>query len=298
LKKLKHLLEYLAYVIIETLVAYSPEKLLTPFSKFLAWLGYKVFKFRQEVALNNLKIAFPEKNKQERFAIAYKSFQHFMLLAMEFMKLSRWDVDKVESMIEIDEKGEIIDYFQNNKGGIVVSGHFGNWELAIAFMSKKYVSFAGIQTEQRNKWINKKTVDLREKWGMKIIYKQGAVRESIKLLNQGLWIAILGDQDGGRKGLFIPFFEKPASTPSGPALLKAKSKKPMVFAYCVRIAPFKYRGIVIPINYIEKQQLKPDLLNITALFTKELEKAIRQYPEQYLWMHRRWKTPYTKPSRG
>ena len=294
LKKLQHVVEYIVYLTIETFVAYLPEQVLIPFSKFLAWLGFKVFKFRHEVALNNLQIAFPEKNSLERFTIAYKSFQHFMLLAMEFMKLSRWTIDKVESMIEVDGKSEIIEYFQKNKSGILVSGHFGNWELAIALLSKKYVPFAGIQTEQRNKWINKKTVDLREKWGMKIIYKKGAVRESLKMLNQERWIAILGDQDGGKRGLFVPFFGKLASTPPGPALLKIKSKKPMIFAYCVRIAPFKYKGVVIPITFSEEQELKTDLLRVTTLFTQELENAIRKYPEQYLWIHRRWKTPYQK----
>lgn len=293
MKKIQYFLEYIAYRMIEAFAAYMPEKALIPFSKALAWLGFKVIKFRQEVALSNLHIAFPEKSEAERYEIAYRSVQHFVLLFLEFMKLIRWTPERLREMIHIDNEETSVEFVERHKRAILVSGHFGSWEVAVAMLSKIWRPCAVIQTRQKNVRIDRRMADLRRKWNMEIIYKRGGVQGSLRALNNNKLVVLLGDQDGGRRGIFVPFFGKMASAPPGAALLRIRSKAPIVFAYCLRTAPFRYRSGLIPLEIDDNFEMsRENLHTITHAYTKVLEDFVRQYPEQYLWMHRRWKTPF------
>jgi KDO2-lipid IV(A) lauroyltransferase len=135
----------------------------------------------------------------------------------------------------------------------------------------------------------------RKRWGVDIIYSQGAVKNSLKALEQNRMVGLLGDQDGGANGIFVPFFGKMASSPAGPAVLRVKSRAPIAFAYTIRIDKFKFRMGIEPLNIDNNFELTDEnLKSITRAYLEILEKYIRQYPEQYFWMHRRWKTPYDK----
>lgn len=293
-KKTQHRVEYIAFRIIEKTIQSLPGFVLKLFADIIAFIGFKVIKYRREVALENLANAFPEKSPQDRFQIAYGSYRHFALVILEFMKLASWTPEQLEEMIDIERTKEVEDMLAETrgKGAVLVSGHFGNWEMAIAYLASRFFEGASIiQLRQKNTLIDQHVVKMRRRWGMEIIYSRGAVNNALSSLKANQFVGLLCDQDAGARGVFVPFFGRMASTPVGAAVLHLRSKATLFFGFSVRIGKFKYKGYVTPIEYNSDYEVNTEnIQKITAKFTAQLEKYIRQYPEQYLWMHRRWKT--------
>jgi len=295
LKNLQYLLEYFGYRLVEFFAAYLPEFLLIPKANFFAFLAFRILKIRRDVALENLKIAFPEKSDSERIEIAYGSYKHFALMILEFMRLIRWTPEQLKKMVQFESVEILEKLIEENKGIIINSAHFGNWEISVSYFSEFWMPTTGVQQKQKNPYIDKRMAAHRNRWGMQIIYSRGAVKNSLKALEQKRMLGLLGDQDGGVNGIFVPFFGKMASTPPGPALIRVKSQAPIVFVYAIRVGRFKFRIGIEPLNIEDNFELtEENLKSITRAYLEILEKYIQKYPEQYFWMHRRWKTGYSE----
>ena len=295
MKKLQYLLEYFGYRLVEFFAAYLPEFLLIPKANFIAFLIFHIFKIRRDVALENLRIAFPEQSEKERATIAYRSYKHFCLMILEFMRLIRWTPGQLEKMVQFESAEILQNLMREDKGVIINSAHFGNWEISVSYFSKFWASTTGVQQKQKNPYIDQRMAAHRSRWGMEIIYSRGAVKNSLNALEQKRMLGLLGDQDGGASGIFVPFFGRMASTPPGPALIRVKSQAPIAFAYAIRLGRFKFRLGIEPLNIDDNfEPTEENLKSITRAYLQILEKYIRQYPEQYFWMHRRWKTTYSK----
>jgi KDO2-lipid IV(A) lauroyltransferase len=292
LKKLQHILEFWAYLSIEKITANLPERSLKPIALFFAFLAFRILKIRRHVVFENLKIAFPEKSDSELYAIASGCYKHFSLMSLEFMKLAKWSPEKLKEMFEYEADEEILSWIEGEKGFVFVSGHFGNWEVGAAYLSKFFRPCSVIQTRQSNAWIDNRMANHRRKWGMEIIYRRGSVHNSLKALKQNRLVGLLGDQDIGEKGIFVSFFGRMASTPPGPALLHYRAKTLLTFAYIVRVADFRFKAFVKTVAGPKDVTKKPDYEKITTVYTKLLENAIRMYPDQYFWLHKRWKSKY------
>lgn len=295
MKNLQYLLEYFGYRLVEFFAAYLPEFLLIPKANFFAFLAFRILKIRRDVALENLKIAFPEKSDSERIEIAYGSYKHFALMILEFMRLIRWTPEQLKKMVQFESVEILEKLIEENKGIIINSAHFGNWEISVSYFSEFWMPTTGVQQKQKNPYIDKRMAAHRNRWGMQIIYSRGAVKNSLKALEQKRMLGLLGDQDGGVNGIFVPFFGKMASTPPGPALIRVKSQAPIVFVYAIRVGRFKFRIGIEPLNIEDNFELtEENLKSITRAYLEILEKYIQKYPEQYFWMHRRWKTGYSE----
>lgn len=286
-----HRLELFGYVFIEKLVCSIPDGSLASVARFFAFLAYQVFRIRRQVTFSNLQIAFPHRDERWRRKVAYFSYLHFALMILEFMKMQKWDVKQIEQKVERQEIDEILRAAQKGKGGIVVSGHFGNWEIAMGYLHSKRVRSVVIQQRQNNRLIDERMRKLRQKWGMGIIYPRGAVEASEQALAEGKIVGLLGDQDAGERGVFVPFLGQPASTHIGAAVLKLRSKAPLFVGFCRRVKcsnfEFYCQSVHIPDSLVVNDE---NVRMVTAEIQKNLEHAIRRYPEQYFWMHRRWKT--------
>lgn len=294
-KKLRYLLEYFGYRLVEFFAAYLPEFLLIPKANFFAFLTFHILKVRRDVALQNIGIAFPEKSDQERLAIAYGSYRHFALMILEFMRLVRWSPERLAEMVEFDSADLLRQCLQQDKGIILDAAHLGNWEIGIAYLSKFWLPATVIQKRQKNVYVDRRMAAHRRRWGMEIVHSRGAVKNALSVLKQKRFLGLLGDQDGGRNGIFVPFFNKPASTTPGAALLRIRGRAPILFAYSVREGPFKFRVGLEPLPIDENFHLSDENMKaILGAYTQLLEQYVRQYPEQYFWMHRRWKSGYVE----
>lgn len=172
------------------------------------------------------------------------------------------------------------------KGCIMVSGHMGNWEIGGCLAAARGIPTTFVVTTQRNKLIEAKLDRYREASGAEIVKRRVATKGVLSALKRKRMVAILIDQDAHEDGAFVPFFGRPASTPRGPAVFQLRTGAPLVFAYSIRLPGERYR---IHYERIQTEGIT-DADELTALLTSKLEAAIRIRPEQWFWMHRRWKT--------
>jgi len=252
----------------------------------LWWIVYYLDFFRKPVVLKNLDIAFPEKNKKEKIKIAkntYKNFLAFFEDTIEFKKNPK----KFEDIEIIGEK-YLTNAINSNKPIILMTAHFGNWEITPKFIYKKYKKpLAAIMREIENPKINKFFKNIRGNEDIKLINKKNSAKEVVKsLIKEKRILGILIDQNmNSNHAIKVKFFIE--NTPFNPAVSKlAKSLKAIVIpSFCYKknnkyILEFKKPKI-----FTEKDTIE----SFTQWQANEIEKMIRKYPDEYYWFHKRWK---------
>jgi KDO2-lipid IV(A) lauroyltransferase len=178
------------------------------------------------------------------------------------------------------------DALAGGRGCIAFSGHLGNWEIMASIFARLGLPVSVVVTSQRNKRVEQLIDDIRRSTGIEIIKRRDAVRGVLSALKRNRVVAILIDQDAHEDGAFVPFFGKSTSTPRGPAVFHLRTGAPLVFAHSVRLPGERYR---IQVTNVDTTDLD-DADELTARMTAQLEAAIRETPEQWTWMHKRWKT--------
>ncbi len=288
---IKYYLEYIGYTAVEKFVLCIPDSSFPSIARFFAFLMFYIFRIRRAVSIQNLRIAFPTKSSEWHKKIAYFSYLHFAMMIMEYMKMNKWSPERLATKFLQVNMEDLLNSMNSNKGVVIVSGHFGNWEMGIGYLFLHGIRSSVIQQKQRNSLVDEKMKKPREKWGIEIIDPSGAVNASIVALKKGRLIALLGDQDAGDRGAIVTFFGKQSSTHVGAAIIHLKSGASLFFAECTRVntSCFDFKIIKIA-DCLVKRFHYQDVKEVTGLFTKYLEKAVQKKPEQYFWMHRRWKT--------
>jgi KDO2-lipid IV(A) lauroyltransferase len=288
---IQHHLEYLGYTAVEKFVLSVPDRQMVGVARFFAFLTFFILRIRRKDSIENLKVAFAHKNEKWYKITAYFSYLHFAMLILEFMKMTRLSPDNLQHKFRKVDLTDLIDEINGENAAVVISGHFGNWELAMGYLYLQGIHSAIIQRKQRNFLVDDKMKKLREKWGMEILYPEGAVDASIMALKNGKIIALLGDQDGGKKGIFVPFFGREASTNVGAAVIHLKTGATLFLGICTRVTACSFDFKVNKMqSFPEKEVNSVNIEKVTANFTHYLERAIRKNPHQYFWMHRRWKS--------
>ena len=253
--------------------------------------------FRRSVVLGNLRIAFPEKSDAERRKIARACYQHFFCVAGELFRFAKLNRDQLEKQIEAIEREE---YFRealnrgDGKGAIIMTGHLGNWEWGSAFLTLRRMLELIVIKPLHNAGFEAFAREIREARGIRILPTRGTMLSLVKTLRKGEPVGLLTDQDARRHGIFVPFFGRLASTATGAAELSLSQGVPMVLCFSVRSRKRsgQFRVIVCPPIFPPEKFEDKDaaIRQLTTAHTTALENAIRQYPEQYFWFHRRWKT--------
>ncbi|MCK4601552.1 MAG: lysophospholipid acyltransferase family protein, partial [Phycisphaerae bacterium] len=174
---------------------------------------------------------------------------------------------------------------------IYLTGHFGNWEVVGYTMAALGFPVYAVARPLDNPYINEYMLGVRQKHDMTVLDKKGATQDIPELLQNKASVCFIADQDAGRKGLFVDFFGRPASTYKSIALLAMEYNAPVVVGYGRRLDEEYHfqigiQRIIYPREWADKND--PPLW-ITQEYTKALEDVIRTAPEQYLWIHRRWK---------
>ncbi len=179
------------------------------------------------------------------------------------------------------------------KGGplIMLTGHFGNWEMAGYLFGVFGFPPNSVARALDNPYLDRYLKSFRERTGQKMIAKKGGYDEMLEVLRTGGVLSFLADQDAGERGMFVDFFGRPASTHKAIALMAIEHHAPVVVGYARRIGPgFRYEvGCTELFEPEEWTGTADDARLLTQRYTSALEAIIRKDPEQYLWLHRRWK---------
>ena len=263
------------------------------FACFLGNLMWKHYERGRKRALDNLRESFPDKDEEWLVETGRLSFQHIVMLVMDVLftpRLVKRDTWSHYSTYTNIERTKWL--MQGGQGLLLITGHYGNFELMGYLLGVFGFNVYSIARPLDNRFINKYLYGVRERAGQKIIDKKGASERMEQLAADNATLCFIADQDAGKKGVFVDFFGRKASTYKSIALIAMKYKMPIGIASCRRAENRFYFHIAVNRMIMpEEWQDKDDPLTwITAEYTKAIEDFVRQDPSQYWWLHRRWKT--------
>lgn len=243
---------------------------------------------RRRVALENLARAFPERSESERVAWLDEHYREMGRIAAEYGRLGRLVRAPDGEVLARIEREDLLRSLVG-RGAVVVSGHYGNFELGAALCGRiNPIEF--LVKPLSNARVDARVTRLRRDAGVGIISTRGGVKQVFKALRAGRWIAMAADQDAGRHGVFVPFFGRLASTAEGPARIALQARVPMIVGGMRRLADGRHVLSFSDVREPEGEPTEANVLALTAWHTAMLEARVREAPEQYFWLHRRWKT--------
>ncbi|MDZ7289725.1 MAG: lysophospholipid acyltransferase family protein [candidate division KSB1 bacterium] len=299
MRRLKHWLEYQGTLLLFFLAQSLPHSWALALGAALGKFTFSVVRIRRRVTLENLANAFPEKSAAEVKQIARRCYKNFGMMIMECLRLPKLTESEFRRLVTFSmplEENPLEQAVALGKGAICMTGHFGNWEYLGALLAACQYPVVFLYQEQSNPYVDALIYDIRTKMKMPMIPRGAALRGILKALRERKFVTIVADQDAGSHGLFVDFLGRPASTGRGPAAFVLKSQAPIVFLATVRQPGGKHlvESELLTFDFFESTLSESDeeekLRLITEAWTRVLEKYIRQYPDHWFWMHRRWKT--------
>ncbi len=246
----------------------------------------------RKVAIQNLHLVFgQEKSASEIRDIARRTFQNLGMTAVEFFRIPRMDVKTFNERVKIEGLEEALKLFQKRKGIFLLLSHFGNWEM-MGVMSKVIGQPIMVIAKpmKRQAWVDQFVTKIRNASGLEVISTVNAGKKVMKALSQNRVVGILIDQRAKRsEGIWVDFFGRKAPTTPSLAVLAMKTGAPVLPVFMVRDGFQGHRLIIKePLELIRTGDIKKDVEANTQLFNHTLESMIRQYPDQWFWVHRRW----------
>lgn len=249
-------------------------------------------KHRRQVILH-MDIAFRETlPRAEKERLCKLWFEHLGLALVEFARMKQLTRERADELVDFTELKKFDELLARRKGLICVPAHHGNWELCGYTVSLKGYPLQSVARPMDNPLLDELLTAHRERSGNKIIQKWKVLWKLKKLLDKGGIITMSIDQNGGVGGLFVPCFRTLASTVTSPAELHLATKAPLIVATLNR-KPDKVHHVLRVWDVIEHERTDDHAADVKAVITRinaAVERAVREYPEQWLWVHKRWKT--------
>ncbi len=291
-KKLQWLVEYWLALAMCGLVRLLPYPLAYRLGGILGLAVFKIDKRHRSITLDNLRNSFKDKNETELYETAKDVFRNFGMSAIEFIRSERFFRDGIEKNFKIINLEAYDSALSKGRGLLLLTGHCGSWELLALAQSVRKPPFGVVVRPLDNPHLERLVSKVRTRYGNFLIGKKWGLKEILKTVSEGGTVGILLDQNVARKeGVFVDFFGRPACTNKGMALIAARTKAPVIPAFIRRVNRELheiYLGDEIP--FVETGDKEADLLTNTQAYTRAIEDFIRKYPDQWFWMHRRWKT--------
>ena len=284
-------IEYFLFIALSRLVRTLGLKLSRRLSYLLAAFFYFIVPIRKKTVKENLRKAFPEFSKTRINKIAFGSYKSFCITLVEILYLPGISKAELKSSVTYDDIPLIKNKYNEGKGLIFLGAHYGNWEyIALTVALYLEIPITVIVKSQRNTLVTNWLDNMRVKWGNKIVPLGISIRQVYKELKEKRIVAMVADQRGPSDGIRINFMGRKASVFAGPALLALKTGAPIMFGVTIRQPDFSYKTVIEFINtedLPEEEELK--VAELSQRHASVLEKYIRQFPEQWFWMHKRWK---------
>ena len=224
---------------------------------------------------------------------ARSSLEQLAMLGVEFLMVPRvvteWSWNR---HVRLHNMNDALRLVLEDKGALLLTGHFGNWELAGYLLALFGVQVSAIMRPLDNPYLNDYVVRVRRAKGLDLIDKKGATTDARQIVERGGIVAFIADQNAGHKGVFVDFFGVKASTYKSIGLLAMATEAPIIIGYAHRTSNrFEYEVGVERIILPQDWRDQPDPLRwITQTYTSAIEASVRRAPPQYLWIHRRWKS--------
>ena len=288
---LKHAVEFLVFQTIGFVVRLLPLRFVSPIDAAIGEWVYTLLGYRRSVTRNNLRNAFPELTDSRRELMVIESFRSIGRAFFEMLWMPKFTPETLRSFGTIENLDLIQKLKARGKGLVVVTAHFGAWE----FVSQLYTVHSGetihvIYKQQSNRRVDAVVKGWRERFGNKAVSMEQAPREIFRVLAAGGLVGIVGDQSAPEEATRVQFFGRAVPTFEGPAVFSLRTGAPLCVAFILR-KPDGTHTVVV--EEIETKDLhgtsKENVRLLTQRHVEATEAMIRKYPEQWMWMHKRWK---------
>lgn len=304
--KVQTALEYAAARSLLTGIGWLPRPLAVAAGRGVGRIGYAVGGRLRRTGLRNLELAFPEMSEEERARILRGCFQSLGRLLVEFSKFPRATPESLRRIVECEGLENLQAARARGRGVILFTGHLGAWELSSFALSAFGYPMSFLVRRIDNSSVEQFVEKTRTRFGNRSIDKRAAMRPMLKTLRAGGTLGILVDLNTQpHEGIFVDYFGIPASTTSGVAALALRTGAavlPVFVPWDEKRQRFVLR-IDPPLNITPTGDEKEEVRQLTALFTSVVESYVRRFPDQWLWIHKRWNTRpdnatdlYSRPS--
>lgn len=259
-------------------------------AELLTFLAFDILKIRRkyviETLVDRLKIT-----KKQAVKLAKKVFKNFLLNSIEMSGLKYITEESLVNKVDIEGLENLQRALDKKHGVIIVSGHFGLWELVPSWLALSGFPITIVVRRQNNVEVDKWMVEMREAHGPKTTDSGYGLRGILRALRAGHILALMVDQDNGKQGIFVKFLNKWASAPVGPAQIALRTKAPIVPLAMIPNYSGKHLIKIFKPIYPEDYDNNSEGQSLMSQrYTNIIEELIRKHPEQWFWLHRRWKT--------
>ena len=264
-------MEYILARGLEGAISRLPRRSADPIGTALGRLVQRPFGIRRRTVVENLQRAFPDAAPEWIEATARETYGHLGREVVAMVRLSRMSREEIVALTDVPSWPQVQKALAEGNGALLVTGHYGNWEVAAAAVAARGVPISAVVKPQRNRLVD-------------------AMVQVPRVLAEGGVIGIVADQDARQKGIWVPFFGIPASTFRGPAQFALRFNAAVFASIARRLPDGRYRVEGTRIPLVRTGDAAEDERRLTATLAAHLEQEIRKDPTQYFWFHKRWKT--------
>lgn len=287
---MKHWCEYLLVRSVDAVLSVLPMTAVRRCGVWLGWLAYRIDASHRRTAIQNLAAAFPGRSDVECQALARRVFAHFGSVLLELLRFGRYSPEQMLAAVDVEGEDRVRAAYQQGRGVFFFTGHFGYWEIHAITHSLVFEPVSVLARPLDNPLLHEMLERTRTVTDNSVIYRQGAVRRMLQDLANNKGIAILIDQHlHSPDVVYVDFFQRPAATTSALAALALRTGATLIPVFALPLEGGRYRLIY------EHPVPHPDagspnaIRELTQRCTDVLEMYVRRHPEQWLWMHRRWR---------
>lgn len=276
-------------------IARIPYRHIAVIGRIVGLLIYYADVRHRRIVRRNLSFAYPDWTQTQIREMAGRVFQNLGITLMEICQMICLSGDEIMKKVKINGEEHVREALDYHKGVVLVSAHLGNWEVVPLYWPLYFKTpIAVVARELEGKIIDHWVCRLRSRFGSEVIYKETAMPEMIRALRADKALAILIDQ--GTKsslGVKIKFFDRYVTATSGAALLAMRCKSPVLPGFCIRNGDGTFTLHLSKPMFLKRTgDLRGDLAENTQAMTDSIEAMVRQYPEQWFWVHKRWRKYY------
>lgn len=274
--------------------ALLPRRVALVVGTFLGWVFGSVIRHHRADARDALDRSLPDLPERERRRIESACYRRVAADYVEVMRLAGGAKEDLGRLVTIEGEEHVRAALARGRGALILTAHLGNYELLGMFAVHLGYRLTIVAKEIRNPDVNAAWMRLRERFGIQVVLSHNSLRACIRALKDDGLLGFMLDQNRPRdKGVFVTFFGRPASTTPGLAFISAATKAPVVPAFIHRTADGRHHLRVLPPIDPPADREDETLRQATQVYTTIIEQEIRRHPDQWIWMHRRWKTQPT-----
>ena len=257
----------------------------------LGWLLGRIVRHRRAEARAALRRSLPELSPTEITAALDGMYRNLTLNLLEILRMYGGAIEELEALMTIEGEDIVKAALARGRGAMILTAHVGNFDMLAMFAAHRHYPLTIISKKLKNGAVNQIWSSLRERFGVNILFAHNAARGCLKALRANGLVGFLLDQNRPREqGVFVHFFGRPACTTPGLAVLASQAQAPVIPIFIARRPDGTHHLQVQPLIEPPPDREPATILRYTQLFTTITERAIRLHPDQWTWIHRRWKT--------